>query len=54
MSKLETPQAIGFWGKRRVEYLKDEKKVSDCFKESCERNNIGLVLYDITKKMTFK
>ncbi len=37
-----------------AEYLKDEKKVSDCFKESCERNNIGLVLYDITKKMTFK
>ena len=25
MSKLETPQAIGFWGNRRVEYLKDEK-----------------------------
>ncbi len=25
MSKLETPLVIGFWGKRRVEYLKDEK-----------------------------
>ena len=37
-----------------AEYLKDEKKVRDCFEESCERNNISLALYDITKKMKFK
>lgn len=37
-----------------AEYLQDEEKVSNCFMESCKRNNIQLVLYDIKKRMSFK